>query len=557
MNLSFDGVNNRNFVLPPDPNGDIGPNHYVQMVNLSFAIYNRAGALLYGPANNNTLFSGFGGVCETTNNGDPIVLYDHLADRWMMSQFALPNSTNGPFYQCFAISQTPDPTGAWHRYQFFFSNTKMNDYPKFGLWPDAYYMAVNQFNAGILSWAGQGVVAFERDKMLAGLAAQMVYFDLYGTDPNLGGMLPADLDGPAPPPGSPGLFAEIDDDAWGYSPDQVQMWQFSVNWTTPVLSAMTHLVNLPAAAFDSNMCNYARNCIPALGGYPVDAIADRLMYRMQYRNFGDHQALVTNHTVDTDGTNRAGVRWYELRNTGAGWSIHQQGTFAPDSLHRWMGSMAMNGQGDIALGYSVSSSAMYPAVRVTGRLAADPLGQMTQGESTIVAGGGSQTSTSSRWGDYSSMMVDPADDCTFWYTQEYYSATTSSSWRTRIGSFDLGSCGPPAPAMHVGDLDGTSTTLPSGRWRATVTITVHDESENPVANATVNGSWSAGSPQTGSCITDATGKCSMSSGSLTSVRARVLFTVTNVTHPTLTYQSSANHDPDGDSGGRKILVNRP
>lgn len=189
LNASFEGVNNVDGVLPPDTVGDIGPNHFVQMVNLSFAIYDRSGTRLYGPVTNNTLWQGFGGACETTNNGDPIVLYDHLADRWLMSQFALPRFPRGPFYQCIAISQTGDPTGAWHRYEFLISDTKLNDYPKFGVWPDGYYMAVNQFSCNFItcSWGGQGVVAFERDAMLAGGAARMVYFDLYNTDPNLGG----------------------------------------------------------------------------------------------------------------------------------------------------------------------------------------------------------------------------------------------------------------------------------------------------------------------------------------------------------------------------------
>ncbi|HLF37526.1 MAG TPA: hypothetical protein VI520_06300, partial [Anaerolineales bacterium] len=226
---NFEGLNNVNGVLPPDTNGDVGPNHYVQIVNLSFAIWDKSGNLLYGPANTNTLWQAGGGVCATNNNGDPIVLYDHLADRWLISQFALPNFWLlglGPFYQCIAISQTPDPTGAYHLYTFQISNTKLNDYPKFGVWPDGYYMAMNQFNQLTLSWAGQGVVAFERDKMLQGVTARGVLFDMYNTDQDLGGLLPADLDGPIPPAGAPNPFVLVDDDGWGYSPDQLQIWNF-------------------------------------------------------------------------------------------------------------------------------------------------------------------------------------------------------------------------------------------------------------------------------------------------------------------------------------------
>jgi len=440
--VSFDGVNNVNGVLPPDTNGDIGPNHYMQWVNLSFAIYNRSGTLLYGPAAGNTLWSGFSGACSTSNDGDPIVLYDHLADRWMVSQFALPNYPNGPFYQCIAVSQTGDPTGAWYRYQFTASSTKMNDYPHFGVWSDGYYMSVNQFASGTGTWAGAGVFAFERDKMLLGQTARMVYFDLYGVDPNLGGMLPSDLDGPAPAAGTPNYFAEPDDSVNGFPQDQIQVFAFHVDWTNTANATFTVANALATAAFDSNMCNGSRNCIAQQGTTrKLDAISDRAMYRLQYRNFGTYQTLVLNHTVDVNNADRAGIRWYELRNSGTGWSIYQQGSFSPDATNRWMGSVAMNGRGEIALGYSASSSTLYPSIRYTGRLATDALGTMPQGEGTLMAGTGNQTSTSSRWGDYSMLAVDPTDDCTFWFTSEYIQTSGASPWRTRIGSFRVSSCG--------------------------------------------------------------------------------------------------------------------
>jgi hypothetical protein len=231
---TFEGVNNVNAVLPPDTVGDVGPNHYVQMVNLSFAIWDRNGNKLYGPVDSSTLWQGFGGPCESSNDGDPIVQYDHLADRWVMSQFALPNFPKGPFYQCIAISQSGDPAGAYHRYEFTISENKLNDYAKFGVWPDGYYMSMNQYTCNIFSctWAGQGVASFERDQMLKGEPARIVYFDLYSVNRNLGGMLPADLDGPVPPAGAPHPFCEVDDDAWGYSPDQIQCWNFHVTGST-------------------------------------------------------------------------------------------------------------------------------------------------------------------------------------------------------------------------------------------------------------------------------------------------------------------------------------
>ena len=438
----FEGVNNVNGVLPPDTNGDVGPNHYIQTVNIAFAIWNKTGTKLYGPANINTLWAGFGGACQTRNDGDPIVLYDHLADRWLIAQFALPRYPVKPFYICIAVSKTADPLGQWSRYAYQFN--KMPDYLKFGVWQDGYYMAINQFKSGSGTWGGQGVVAFERSRMLAGQSARAVYFDLYNVDANLGGMLPSHLTGNAPPAGTPNTFAVFDDNSWGYSPDQLQLWDFRVNWTTPSASSFTRNTILQPAPLDSNLCGYARNCIPQRGTtVKVDTLADRLMYRLNYRTFSGYAALVAAHSVDTNGSDRAGVRWYELRRpTGGAWTLHQQGTYAgPDTDNRWMPSIAINKNGTIALGYSVSSTSTFPSIRYTGRLAADPAGDMSQGEGEILAGTGSQTHTSGRWGDYASMSVDPTDGCTFWFTSEYYAAGSSSAgWRTYVGSFKFPDC---------------------------------------------------------------------------------------------------------------------
>ncbi|MFN3373974.1 MAG: carboxypeptidase regulatory-like domain-containing protein, partial [Chloroflexus sp.] len=272
-----------------------------------------------------------------------------------------------------------------------------------------------------------------------------------------------------PPAGTPNYFVLFDDDGWGYtSQDQLQVWEFHVDWTTPANSTFTHSVDLATAPFDSNMCGYSRDCIPQPGTtQKLDAISDRLMFSLQYRNFGTHESMVVNHTVDVDNTDRAGIRWYELRKTSSTWSIHQQGTYSPDSADRWMGSISIDSAGNIALGYSVSSNSIYPSVRFTGRLASDPLGQMTQGENSIVEGGGSQLGVN-RWGDYSAMMVDPADDCVFWYTQEYVSTTGSWNWATRIGAFKMPGCG-----ADWGDLTGTvtdsNTSAPIANARVTIT----------------------------------------------------------------------------------------
>lgn len=457
--LSFDGVSNADnvsqvglWIMPPDTNGDVGPNHYVQMLNLVFGIWDKEGTQLVGPLRNRTLWSGLGGLCATSSRGDPIVLYDSMADRWLMSEFAFGSDGHGepqgPFYECIAISQTPDPTGAWHLYAFLISETKMNDYPKFGVWPDGYYMSVNQFMEGSGSWAGVGVAALERARMLKGEPARMLYFDVGAVHPGYFGMLPSDLDGNNPPPtGSPNYFVEWDDAFWlGDPQDTLRIWEFRTDWSDPEAStfglagfAPNELV--PTSNVDPNLCGYSRRCIPQPGTTQrVDALSDRLMHRLAYRRFGSHQSLVANHSVDVDGANHAGIHWFELRRLGGSWSLYQEGVHAPDEHDRWMGSIAMDQVGNMALGYSVSSEEVYPSVRYTGRQAEDPAGTMAQAEEQLAAGLGSQSS-SDRWGDYSMMAVDPADDCTFWYTQQYYDEA-GPDWQTRVGAFKFPSCKP-------------------------------------------------------------------------------------------------------------------
>lgn len=547
-------------VWPPDTNGDVGPNHYVQWVNLAFAIYNKTGTKLYGPAAGNTLWQGFGGPCATRNDGDPIVLYDHLADRWLMSQFALPNFPSGPFYQCIAVSTTPDPTGTYHRYAFLVSQNKLNDYPKFGVWPDGYYMTVNQFSPFSFfgfTWAGQGVAVFEREKMLTGASAQMVYFDLYGTDPNLGGMLPSDLDGSPPPLSTPNYFVQVDDDAWGYSPDQLQIWDFSVNWTTPSASTFIKQTALTTAPFDSNMCGYS-DCITQPGtAQKLDPLSDRLMHRLQYRNFGTHASLVTNHTVDVDGFDHAGIRWYELRNNNGTWGIYQQGSYAPDSNHRWMGSIAMDGAGNIGLGFSASGGSAYPSIRYTGRLAADtPLDEMTQSEAALIAGGGSQTGAG-RWGDYSMLAVDPTDDCTFWYTQEYYQATSSTGWQTRIGSFKFPSCGLAASGADLSISKGDSPDPVNTGAALTYTLTVGNAGPDSTTNVTVTDTLPVGaiygntSSSGWSCSqTSGTVTCTLASLAVGTAPAINIAVTAPTTGGTITNTASVNsntNDPIGNN----------
>jgi hypothetical protein len=290
---------------------------------------------------------------------------------------------------------------------------------------------------------GQGVLAFERAKMLVGAKAKFVYFNLFNANQNFGGALPADLDGPQlPPAGAPNPFVEMDDNAFGWTPiDRFSIWNFHVDWVTLLNSTFgqngqpDQVIDIGAAgfAFDSNLCNWG-SCVPIPGGRTVDTLSDRLMYRNAYRNYGDHEALALSHSVDANSLDRAGVRWYELRKTGGPWSIWRAGTHSTDTLHRWMGSAAMDGMGDLAVAYNVASSALNPEIRYAGRLAGDPSGPLSQTEGTLVTGGGTQTGAS-RWGDYSMLAIDPTDDCTFWFTGEYYAATSGVGWATRIGSF--------------------------------------------------------------------------------------------------------------------------
>ena len=461
---TFEGMNQAEGCggcIPPDPNGSVGPNHYVEMVNSSYSVYDKTGTRLVGPIQIKQLFSTLTGTrCSLTNDGDPVVAYDHLADRWVLSQFSV-NAGNGPYAQCIAVSTTPDPTGSYYVYDF--DQPVFNDYPHLGVWPDAYYMTTNNFGGTGGTFSGAGAYAFERDKMLTGQMARMVFFDLGLVDTSFGGMLPSYLDGPPPPAGSPNYFAEVDSEinTPALGADAMRLWQFHVDWSNPANS--TFGLNgqpnstLPVAMWTPSQCIEAQGtCVQQLASpYQLDVIGDRLMFRLVYRNFGDHESLVVNHSVVADA--RIGVRWYEVRNPGGAMpEIHQQSTFAPlDSLHRWMGSAAMDRAGNIVIGYSTSSSSAFPSIAYAGRLANDPLNTLAQGEGQMFAGLGSENvgfylPPVGRWGDYTSLSLDPSDGCTFWYVNEYFGslaeADPGAPWQTRIGSFKFPTCTATAPA---------------------------------------------------------------------------------------------------------------
>jgi hypothetical protein len=409
--------------VPPDTDGDIGPNHYMEVVNTSLAVFSRTGSLLLGPADTSVLWSGFNGECAHTDDGDATLRYDHFADRWVVAQFSLGADLNGPFFQCVAVSTTPDPTGTYNRYQFKLN--AMNDYPKMGLWPDAYYFTFNMFGNDFL---GGKVCAMDRAKMLAGAGdATMQCFD---TGADYGGLLAADVDGKtSPPPGAPNYLVALNSEA------DLAYWKLHVDFAAPANSMLTGPISIPVSSY-APLCG-GDSCVPQPGTtVKLDSLADRAMNRFVYRRFVDHESLVLSHSVKA-GTS-AGIRWYELRTPSAP-TVFQQGTFAPGAAYRWLPSIAMDGSGNITAIYSTSSTSLNPGIRYAGRKASDPAGTFGLGEATLVTGGGAQSGLS-RWGDYASLNIDPVDDCTFWGTHEYKREGGRSNWHTRIASFTLPSC---------------------------------------------------------------------------------------------------------------------
>jgi hypothetical protein len=470
---SFNGIGPTGFA-PPDTNIGVGPNHIVETVNLSYAVYSKTGALLAGPKSLSSLWSALGPPCGTVNNGsDPIAQYDRVADRWVITQLG---STTAPYFECIAVSQTGDPTGAFFLYSYAFNST-LNDYDKFAVWPtatnSAYLATYNLFANGAV-FTGGGLCAYDRSAMLAGAASpvQICY-----TINNDGGYLPSDLDGSTPPlDGTPGYFAAFE------TLSSLRIYTLKPNFANPNASVLTLATPDLAVTPFTEACAGA-TCIPQAGTTQLlDSLGDRLMYRLAFRMFSDHEALVVNHSVGTGTT--VGVRWYELRapvSSAGAFSVFQQGTFSPaDGTYRWMGSAAMDQVGDIALGYSASSTSIHPAIRYTGRTPSDPAGTMGT-EASLLEGTGSQTGGLSRWGDYTALRIDPSDDCTFWYANEYLPSNGSFNWRTFIGSFKFTGCsaGPDfsisaSPASRT-VLQGNSTTYTvtvgaSGGFSGTVTL---------------------------------------------------------------------------------------
>ncbi len=418
---------------PPDDNGTIGPNHYMQTVNTTYAIYNKSdGVKVAGPTAMNTLFGNVPGA--NYNDGDPIILYDERADRWMAAEFSISGS---PQRMLIAISTTNDPTGTW--YQYSFTMNGMPDYEKFGIWGDGYYMGTN-------TSSGTDIYVFEREVMLAGgTNPKMVSFDNNQRPGSVDGFMmvpPVDCDGEtAPPAGEPGIFIAHQDDAFGGSADQLWIYELHVDWATTTNSTFSRVQQLNVEPYDCNFGNNWNNIKQPNTSQELDGIPQVIMNVPQYRNWGSYESIVCCHTVDVDNTDHAGVRWYELRRVSSGdWTVRQQGTYAPDQHSRWMGSIMMNGSKELALGYSVSSTTEFPGIRYTGQSQTEynaASGIMDETEGIIHTGTASQTGAN-RWGDYSSMSVDPEDDETFWYTNQY----ESGGRKTKFASFNIGPLGP-------------------------------------------------------------------------------------------------------------------
>ncbi|MDX6475278.1 MAG: large repetitive protein, partial [Gaiellaceae bacterium] len=486
---SFEGVQLTDLTsqyLPPDTVGDVGPTQYVQAVNGGFSVFSKTGDSLTGAIDDSSFWSGLSGCQVSSTRGltDPTVNYDQFADRWVYAVLSFDvtslSPTYAPSYMCVAVSSTGDATGTWNRYSFQAGNSPLGgvlpDYPKLGVWPDGYYLSFNDFdNAAPHPFVGAGAMVLDRAAMLNGASAQSVFLDLRGVSGLDGGMLPADADGAAAPPsGAPNYFVTPVDDPADVN-DQLGVWAFHTDWNVPGNSTFTNPQALHVAAFDGQ-----GHPVPQPGtAVALDGLADdRMMNRNQYRDFGGYQTLVTNLTVD-NGTGGDAPRWFELRKVANSWGVNQQSTYLPTATDRWLGSAAMDGAGDIALGYSAGDAATPAGLRYTGRLASDPLNTM-QAEATLMTGGGSQTSGGSRWGDYTQMTVDPTDDCTFWYTGEYYAVTAAADWHTRIGSFRFPGCvtssGPTYTVVPTtsGTLrEGQTLTTTAGTWTPAPTLTAY------------------------------------------------------------------------------------
>ncbi len=492
--LSFDGLNNFDNasaygfqIIPPDPNGDVGLNHYVQAVNALVRVFDKTGNPVTPPFKLSSIFAPLGTPCSTRNDGDPIVLYDALADRWFLSQFC---NNFPPFRQLIAVSKTGDPTGEYYIYEFVMPNVKQNDYPKFGVWTDGFYMSTDEFLGG--DYAGSGVFAFDRAKMLRGdAAASYIYFDLASpTTLRIGGLLPSDLDGlNAPPNNSPNVFAGYTATEYGDPQDAIRLFDFHADFANPNNSTFFERPESPltVAPFDPTSPDGRADIQQPPPGDFLDSQSDRLMYRAAYRNFGTHESIVFNQTVrltPPGQTYRAGVRVYELRRQNDAFGVAGQKTIGDTTASRWMASAAQDYLGNLAVGYSFGSEEKEPSIFYTGRTADEPAG-IFRSETPLIQGTGVQTAFGFRWGDYTQLSPDVTDDCTFWLTNQYYTQESENEspygWLTRIGKFKFDECTAAPRSIITGNVINAANNQPVST--ATVTANaVYSRNTNAAGN---------------------------------------------------------------------------
>ena len=438
--LNFDGIGNVNGVYPADPNGDVSPDHYIQTVNMSFAVWDKSGNLLYGPVDNKTLWDGFPG--PWTNFwlwSDPVFKYDRMADRWIISTMVLKLSTE-TYYTMLAVSETSDPLGAYYCYGYLFE--KMNDYPKLSIWPNGYYITYNILDDGGWTFIHSLATVLDRDAMLAGEPdATVIEFEIPEPDYERFFPLPADFYGENIPSDLPCYIVNTDnhdpDNEWNLSLD---IYAFMPDWETPENSTFEQVSQFEIGEIEP-VVNFGPGAPQPGNDKNVMTIPVYMMYPLSYRAFDDHESMVCCHTLWTDSIHY--LKWYELRKEDAGWYMYQTGNYSPDSTHRYQPSININANGDIAMGYTISDGNTFPSVRMTGRRAGDPPGEMTFQEIELLKGLNFINTYQSefdanRWGDYASMMVDPANDTTFWFTNMYpTNKVTTGNWGTRIFSINL------------------------------------------------------------------------------------------------------------------------
>lgn len=464
--------------MPADNDGAPGTTQYTEFVNTFYAVYSKTGTLELGPLAGDSFWSGFGGGCEADNWGDPTIRFDAAAKRWVAAQFDLGANGSGPYAECVAVSTTDDATGSYNRYSFTFP--QFPDYPKMGVWPDGYYFSYN------IGGSTSEVCANDRTAMLAGTTATQVCF----RPTSQFGLLPSDLDGPTPPAnGTPNFFVELQR---GGSAN-LAMYNFHVDFVNPSNSTFTGPTLIPIAAYKPACPGATRGACapqPDAGSDPLETLSDRLMYRLVYRNFSDHSVLLATHSVQVNATG-SGARWYEIHNPETAPTVFQSGTFSPDSQYRFMPAIAMDQAQDIAVGFTRSGSGagQFPSLVYAGRVPSDAAGTL-ETEVTMLAGTGSQSSSGvcaggcDRWGDYSSLTVDPTDDCTFWFTESYIKSTGQNegfNWSTGIGNFKFPGCAgsadfslsanPNSLTIKQGDSDQSTITVnPQNGFNSKVTL---------------------------------------------------------------------------------------